>query len=247
MSSSCIQPGLAGSTSLFEPADRCLDRAPSRPVRLTAETVLVTAGVFAAARIVYAKPVAGYEWLLIPALLVAAALIPTWVARRDFPRLGLDRDHVRQTFRILGLVCISTLPLVFLGLWIASHLHLPIPLRPSIAGRSGWLAWLLYQFLYVAVAEEVFFRGYVQTNVARLLALRQWRSPIVQQSVALFVSAACFALAHALVQGRLMSLLTFLPGLLLAWLFCRTRTLLAPILFHGLANVAYGIMTLALV
>jgi membrane protease YdiL (CAAX protease family) len=34
---------------------------------------------------------------------------------------------------------------------------------------------------------------------------------------------------------------TFLPGLVLAWLFIRTRALLAPILFHGLANVSYGL------
>jgi membrane protease YdiL (CAAX protease family) len=40
--------------------------------------------------------------------------------------------------------------------------------------------------------------------------------------------------------------LTFLPGLILAWLFLRTGSLLAPIVFHGLANVSYAMMAMAL-
>jgi hypothetical protein len=105
---------------------------------------------------------------------------------------------------------------------------------------------VLHQVLYVAVAEEVFFRGYIQANVMRLLAGLRKGSPTIHQAIAIFVSAACFALAHVIVQGRAISLLTFFPGLLLAWLFVRTRTLLAPILFHGLANVTYGVMALSL-
>ncbi len=245
MSSSSVQAGPAGSSAALEPADRFRDRDSVEPRRLAAETILITAGVFVAARVLLTHAVGGYQWLLVPGLLVAAALIPTWIARREFARIGLHRDDIARTLRILLVVCLGVLPLVLLGLRIATALDLPIPLRPSIAGRRGWLAWLLYQFLYVAVAEEVFFRGYVQTNVARVLAARRWRSPGIRQAATVLFSAGCFALAHALVQGRALSLLTFFPGLLLAWLFDRTRVLLAPILFHGLANVAYGLMTLA--
>jgi len=53
------------------------------------------------------------------------------------------------------------------------------------------------------------------------------------------LSAAFFAIAHAMVYGQLISVLTFLPGLILGWLFVQTRSLLAPILFHGLANTWY--------
>jgi hypothetical protein len=64
--------------------------------------------------------------------------------------------------------------------------------------------------------------------------------------IAIGISAACFALAHVIVQGRLTAVLTFVPGLILAWLFFRTGTLLAPILFHGLANVSYAMMAMTL-
>ena len=53
------------------------------------------------------------------------------------------------------------------------------------------------------------------------------------------VCAACFVAAHVIIQGQIVSVLTFLPGLVLGWLFIRTKSLLAPILFHGLANVCY--------
>ncbi len=246
MNSSCAQSGLAGSSSLGEPADRLFGSECERPVRLAVETVLVTAAALIGARLLHTKPIAGPHWLLIPGLLVAAALLPTWIARREFPRIGLDRDHARRTFRTLIVVCAIVLPVVFAGLWTAQRFGVPVPLKPVIANRADWLAWLLYQFLYVAVAEEVFFRGYVQANVMRLLKSCHRSSWAVQQSIAIVVSAACFASAHVVVQGRAIAFLTFIPGLLLAWLFIRTRALLAPILFHGLANISYGIMVLTL-
>ncbi len=145
-----------------------------------------------------------------------------------------------------------------------TSLNLPLPLRPIIPERQGWLAWLLYQFLYVAVAEEVFFRGYVQANLMRVVGTPCGVQPVgsgwgefigahprrrichPKAMIPIVVSAGCFALAHVVVQGQITSLLTFLPGLVLAWLFFRTGTLLAPILFHGLANVSYALMGLAL-
>ncbi len=246
MRSSFAQPGSAGSATDFGAVGHLLDSGRERRARLTAETAIVTAGALAAIRTLHGAPTGGPHWLLIPGVLVTAALLPTWIARREFPRIGLDADHLRRTLRTVAVVYLCVLPVILLGLFIAAKWRLPIPLQPVIAGRGGWLAWLLYQFLYVAVAEEVFFRGYVQANVMHLLKDRDSGLPAWRQFLAIAVSAACFALAHVIVQGRGIALLTFFPGLLLAWLFIRTRSLLAPVLFHGLANVSYGVLALAL-
>jgi membrane protease YdiL (CAAX protease family) len=93
--------------------------------------------------------------------------------------------------------------------------------------------------MYVAAAEEVFFRGYVLSNILRLTRSIQKIGGLKPTLLSIIISAAIFAAAHTLVQGELYSVLTFLPGLVLGWLFVRTRSLAAPILFHGLANVAY--------
>ncbi len=93
--------------------------------------------------------------------------------------------------------------------------------------------------MYVAVAEEVFFRGYVQGNILRATSPSMGKLPRLQQWMSIVISAGCFAIAHAIVDGQIISALTFLPGLVLAWLSIRTNTQLAPILFHGLANTCY--------
>lgn len=210
------------------------------------ETAVVAVGVMAAIRFLNMQPALHLRWLAVPCLLVTAALLPTWLRKDEFPPVGLDRRHVATSLRWVGLACLCTLPAAFLGLWLMVRMQLPIPLKPVTPGPDGWIAWLVYQFLYVAVAEELFFRGYFQTNVTRLLAARHKGPQDASPYVAIMISAAYFALAHVVVQDQITSVFTFLPGLIMAWLFLRTHSLLAPILFHGLANISYGVMALVL-
>jgi membrane protease YdiL (CAAX protease family) len=236
-------------TALTETTDPS-ENAP-RPVMLALETAAVTVGTLAVIRLLHAYPSGSVRWLTIPCALVAAALLPAWIGHRDFPRIGLHAEPIRRAVKTVLWVSACIFPPVGVGLWLLASSGLPIPLRTAPAVPQGWLAWLLYQFLYVAVSEEVFFRGYVQANVTRVLAMRRASCTALdarrttQDGIAIVVSAACFALAHVLVQGQIASILTFLPGLLMAWLFVRMQSLLAPILFHGLANVSYGIMAMA--
>ena len=229
----------------------CGEHGPVSPVRVPAErsllmateTIAVGMCTIAAIRIatITARE-AGFLWLLVPAILIAAALLPTWLGRRAFPRIGLDRSHIRMVLVTVGCTCVCVLPIAFFGLWLLQSLRLPIPLQPAIEAPQNWLTWSLYQFLYVAVAEEVFFRGYVQANMVEVLDRASWLPRPGRPWATVLVSAAFFALAHVVIQGQIISAFTFLPGVLLAWLFMRTRTLLAPILFHGGANVAYAFM-----
>ncbi len=210
------------------------------------ETILVTAGAIAAIRLLHGGCVANLQWVAIPGVLVTSALVPAWIRQREFPRFGLDLDHTGATARAVLGACVCIFPAVFLGLWALTLLHLPLPLRPAVPEQHGWCSWLLYQFFYVAVAEELFFRGYVQANAMAALRRCQRLTGVVPTWMVLGISAGCFALAHVIVQGRMIALLTFLPGLILAWLFLRTGSLLAPILFHGLANVSYAVMAMTL-
>jgi hypothetical protein len=47
-----------------------------------------------------------------------------------------------------------------------------------------------------------------------------------------------FTAGHLLVTGDVSRLAVFFPGLLFGWLLARTGALIAPMLFHGLCNVA---------
>lgn len=237
----------AGSYSHDKPSPLSRLGSPTRrPALLALETTLVAAGTMVAAKLLGMHCMAQFRWLAIPGLLVAAALVPTWIGKRTLAPLGLSADRVGLVVGTVGRTCVCIFPMLFLGLWMLRAVGLSAPLPPTVGAGGDWPAWLLYQFLYVAVAEEVFFRGYVQVNTMRLLDRTQRLPHATQRWIPIIVSAGCFALAHVVIQGQITSALTFLPGLVLAWLFARTHTLLAPILFHGLANVSYSIILMTL-
>jgi membrane protease YdiL (CAAX protease family) len=207
--------------------------------RLLMETTMVTIAAILAIKVFGASSIFKPTWFAAPGILIAAALIPTAIKRRDFARIGLNNKKISHSLVLLGWACIATFPATFCGLWLMRYWGLELSLRSVLPPAQGWFSWLLYQFMYIAVAEEIFFRGYVQNNILRLIsAIVQERRRLLQWT-SIITSAVCFAVAHTIVQGEIISVLTFLPGLVLGWLFVRTRSLLAPILFHGLANVFY--------
>ena len=119
--------------------------------------------------------------------------------------------------------------------------NIELPLSPIIpSGR--WFSWVAYQFMYIAVAEEIFFRGYFQTNVVSLLTMSVRKNHAFLEKIGILISATVFAISHCLILGDIMPIITFLPGLIFGWLLVRTKSLLAPVLFHGLANVFYGLI-----
>jgi membrane protease YdiL (CAAX protease family) len=174
--------------------------AACHPARLIAETLTVATFAVGTVKWLQVQQVLDRQWLLIPAVLVLSATVPHWLSKREFPRIGLSVASIRPTLIPLAWVCGGALPIMIAGLWLIRRLHAPVPLVPVIEDPAGWPGWLLYQFLYVAVAEEVFFRGYVQSNVMKLCRQMPWRRS-VRSMVTLVVSAGCFALAHAVVAG----------------------------------------------
>jgi membrane protease YdiL (CAAX protease family) len=222
-------------------------------ISLLIEVVLVTIAAILAIKALNSSFLFGNTWFAAPSILVTAAIIPTVVKRRKFTTIGFNIKQIRNSFVLLGWTCLVIFPATFAGCWLLKSYGLVLPLRPLLQEGQNWICWIFYQFMYVAVAEEVFFRGYVQDNILRLpsiaklgqqlskfpnIGYRAWMSTML--------SAVFFATAHIIVQGKIISVLTFLPGLILGWLFIRTKSLLAPILFHGLANIYYFLIAAVL-
>lgn len=217
----------------------CVGHGKRVNVPLLIETALVTTAAVVALRLLPTSAGFGSAWYVAPAVLLAAGLIPTLIKADKFVSIGLSREQVRRSLILVGCVCVCVFPALAAGLWLLELWGMQPPLRPMVPREQGLAQWLLYQFLYVAVAEEVFFRGYVQRNCLRLVGSLEGGPGMLLKFTSIIISAACFALAHAIVQGQIVSFLTFLPGLILGWIFIRTGSLLAPILFHGLANACY--------
>jgi membrane protease YdiL (CAAX protease family) len=211
-------------------------------ISLLIETAAVTIGAILAIRIFSASSVFKQTWFMAPCILIAAALVSTLITKREFAGIGFDRKQISHSLMLLGWACLTTFPLMVCGLWLMRQLGLELPLPSAMPPTHRWFSWLLYQFMYIAVVEEIFFRGYMQNNILKTASTITQERRRLLQWISIIISAACFAAAHVVIQGEIISVLTFLPGLVLGWLFVRTRSLLAPILFHGLANVFYLFM-----
>jgi membrane protease YdiL (CAAX protease family) len=185
------------------------------------------------------------DWFLAPFLLITTALVPTRLRKRSFAEIGLRVGRPGLILRVLCATCVIVFPLLLIGIFVLKHLNIQLPLSPIIPGER-WLSWVAYQFMYVAVAEEIFFRGYFQCNVLSLLTMSAQKSRVFLEIIAIIISATVFAVSHCLILGSVMPIITFLPGLIFGWLLVKTKSLLAPVLFHGLANVFYGLIAAVL-
>lgn len=102
-------------------------------------------------------------------------------------------------------------------------------LRPVLDDAAG-------QLLMVALPEEAFYRGYLQTSLDDCWK-RRWRCLGGYLSPGLLVTSAIFALGHVLTEPHPNRLAVFFPSLLFGWLRTRTRGIGAGVFFHAFCNL----------
>lgn len=145
-----------------------------------------------------------------------------------------------------------------LGLGIAVALFVPVGLgaylwNVCIMGGDFHFAWqnydkleqnllysLLVQILLVALPEEFFYRGYLQTSILQLAQRRL--STRQSAALAIVVTSLLFGLGHVLVSANPMRMNVFFPSLLFGFVRLKTKTLTACILLHALANIMMQII-----
>jgi len=94
----------------------------------------------------------------------------------------------------------------------------------------------LLQLLVVALPEELFYRGWMQTSWARGAPGRGVRVLGANLGAGFFSTQLLFAVGH-LVLLEPLRLATFFPGLWFGWLRERTGGVAAPVLAHALSNL----------
>jgi membrane protease YdiL (CAAX protease family) len=174
-----------------------------------------------------------------PLVFLSAAAIPTLIRKKSLRGIGFQLVQPKQLLWNLFVVSLIVFPFLFGGVLLLRYCNLPLPMGPAIPIKK-WFVWILYQFLFVATSEETFFRGYLQSNLQHLLTTAVKTKLELSQWYSIIICAMFFAGAHVVILGNVTSIVTFFPGLVFGWLFVRTRSLLTPVLFHGLANVVYG-------
>lgn len=114
---------------------------------------------------------------------------------------------------------------------------------PYTANKGLW--WLLtllwVQLLMVALPEELFYRGYLQTRLARW-----FNRPVMvfggDIGPAVLVSSAVFALGHLIAIPAATRLAVFFPSLLFGWLRSRTGSIWPAVVLHAVSNVVLAML-----
>lgn len=107
-------------------------------------------------------------------------------------------------------------------------------LAPRLPDRLALLA--LVQVLVVALPEEMFYRGWMQTAWARAAPGRGVTVLGARLGAGFLWTQLLFAAGH-LVVLQPWRLATFFPGLLFGWLRERTGGVAAPVVLHALSNL----------
>lgn len=142
----------------------------------------------------------------------------------------LWRDGSRAALYALG-AAVIIYPFFWLGfrVWWKVNVFHPAPLGelPSMA---------LGELLVIALPEEAFYRGYLQTSLER-----EWGKTVsifgTRIGVGTVATSAIFALGHLLTELNPARLAVFFPSLVFGFLRARTGGIGAGVLFHALCNL----------
>lgn len=238
---------------------RPLLRPPDPPWLLGVLWALAIAGI-AGARAVPASLHRG--WLDVAgAAALLFVLLPDLRLRRrgeyweayGLPPFTLREREARKAWgrgALAGLAsCAVVFPLfllLFVG-WRALLPHLPPELAQAIAPYArpaplalripdGFPLQVVLQLLVVALPEELFYRGWMQTSWARGAPGRGVRVLGARLGAGFVWTQLLFAAGH-LVNPAPWRLATFFPGLWFGWLRERTGSVVAGVVAHALANL----------
>jgi membrane protease YdiL (CAAX protease family) len=112
---------------------------------------------------------------------------------------------------------------------VRNHFHLALAPREAINEAFG-------QLIIIALPEEAFYRGYLQSRLDGAWAGRV-RLLGAELGPGLILASVIFALGHLATIHEPARLAVFFPALLFGWLRARTGGVGASVVFHALCNV----------
>jgi membrane protease YdiL (CAAX protease family) len=208
-------------------------------------TVLVTAGVTAASALLPDRYIAtavafvflAATWALVwrkndeavrraglafGGLVIPGALDARAIARAAAPAIGLALLFALVTFAPFW---------IGWRWWWHAHGHFHATWKPLDALNE-----VFGQIVIIALPEEAFYRGYLQSRLDDVWAPRL-RVLGAQVGPGLLVASALFAVGHVATIHEPARLAVFFPSLLFGWMRARTGGVGAGVLFHALCNL----------
>jgi membrane protease YdiL (CAAX protease family) len=108
-------------------------------------------------------------------------------------------------------------------------------------GVLGILKLIGYHLFFVALPEEFFYRGYLQSRLDEAFGLR-WTLFGARLGWGWLLTCVIFAIGHSVVQVQWWHFAIFFPSLVFGWMRARTDGVLAGAMFHAWCNVTVGLL-----
>lgn len=148
------------------------------------------------------------------------------------------------------LLALAVVGVVAVPWGVAYHLWqtLLFGFEPSLTLPSSMLTLIGYHLFFVAIPEEMFYRGYLQSRLDELWPPR-WRILGARLGPGWLLTCVLFAFGHSIVHFQWWHFAIVGPSLLFGWMRARSGGIVAGALFHAWCNVAvttldtaYGIL-----
>lgn len=184
-------------------------------------------------------PLAVYVFVILTIFIAQLFLPPNYVISIAamlmlFPvLLKADGNFFRNDPRgvIIGFVVSAVLLLIYSAVIFFYGLYV----GKSLVWNELSVSFILTQMLLVALPEEVFFRGYLQSKLGNNI------QGIIIVSLLFAVGhfiTLCLGGGHG-ISVCTQSILTFFPSLVMGYLYFATKSLWASIIFHFFANIVH--------
>lgn len=98
-----------------------------------------------------------------------------------------------------------------------------------------------YHLFFVAIPEELFYRGYIQTRLDEVYR-PQWNILGAKLGWGWIITCVVFAIGHSLVEFQWWHVFIFFPSLVFGWMRARSGGIMAGAFFHATCNI--GVATL---
>lgn len=171
--------------------------------------------------------------ILSATVLLYFPLIFLTLKREPIDFIDRTAQEWKRSLSLFALVVIVVMPLFLLGAHSYEKLFFHRGYHPAFFYKP--VIYFSFQLFLVALPEEFFFRGWLQSFLNKHFS-KKWRLLGTPFGLSLPLTALIFAFSHSLITLQWWHFSIFFPALLFGWLREKTGSITTPILFHATSN-----------
>ena len=192
--------------------------------------------LIAASRLALSRPYLG----VIAAVVFLYIPIALLFVKKQLPGVyGISKKGFGKSIARSLLAAIILFPLYIAGFYVYMRYVYNLRLSCPTAGfirQPQTLLFVLNMLLMVAIPEEIFYRGYVQSEL-HICDKRTINLFGVKAGMSFLIVNVLFAAGHLIVLPDIARLAVFFPGLVFSWLRERDDNIAGSVVFHWLSDV----------